>query len=210
MVIGLKRNKGLLLAMPLMVLFVLLLVPLESVRLGEFSTGKLVFSGRIGAWSIMLPLIKDHPFMGRGLSNFSAYTQSDHVRLLLETGILGWTVFLCLIWTLLNALHRAYGSSQPGVERNFALAYLAYFVCTLVISFSETNAFFSILRLDTCRSGSIPEHQGTGKSSLCSRGAGSYRATVSVWRQCLRVLSTCSDNGSIRIMVTLGLTGNLS
>ena len=142
MVIGLKRNKGLLLAMPLMVLFVLLLVPLESVRLGEFSTGKLVFSGRIGAWSIMLPLIKDHPFMGRGLSNFSAYTQSDHVRLLLETGILGWTVFLCLIWTLLNALHRAYGSSQPGVERNFALAYLAYFVCTLVISFSETNAFF--------------------------------------------------------------------
>jgi O-antigen ligase len=141
-VIGLKRNKGVLLAVPLLLALALLVVPLESVRLGEFNTGRLTFSGRIGAWSIMLPLVKDHPFLGRGLSNFSAFTQSDHVRLLLETGFLGWTVFLCLIWALLKALHRAYRSSQAGIEKNFSLAYLAFFVCILVMGFSETNALF--------------------------------------------------------------------
>jgi O-antigen ligase len=141
-VIGLKRNKSLIVAAPLLVLLVLLLVPLESVRLGEFSTGRLTFSGRIDNWRIMLPMVKDYPFLGRGLTGFTAFTQSDHVRLLLETGFLGWAVFLCLIWTLLKALHRAYRSSQAGIEKDFSLAYLAFFVCTLVIGFSETNAIF--------------------------------------------------------------------
>lgn len=141
MVIGLKRNKGLLVAAPLLALLVALVAPLESIRLGEFTTGALSFSGRIQGWTHMLPLVKDFPILGRGLTGFSAYTQSDHVRLLLETGFLGWIAFLCLICVLLKALLKAHRSSQSGIEKNFSLAYLAFFVCTFVISFAETNAF---------------------------------------------------------------------
>jgi O-antigen ligase len=141
MVIGLKRSKGLLVGAALLALLVLLVVPLESIRLGEFTTGRLSFSGRIAGWKMMLPLVKDYPIFGHGLTSFGdVTTQSDHVRLLLETGFLGWIVFLCLILVLLKALLKTYRSLQPGIEKNFVLAYLAFFVCTIVISFSETNA----------------------------------------------------------------------
>jgi O-antigen ligase len=142
MVIGLKRNKSVLVAVPLLVLLVLLVAPLESLRLGEFATGRLALSGRIGSWAYLLPLVKDHPFLGHGLTNLTAATQSDHVRLLLETGFFGWIAFLCLIGALLKALRKAYVSSQPGIERNFVLACLAFVVCTIIIGFSETNAMF--------------------------------------------------------------------
>ena len=140
--IGVKKSRSLLVLVPLLAVLLVGIVSLQNMRLGEFATGNLAFSGRIGYWAKMLPLIWDHPILGYGLTSRSDYTQSDHIRLLLETGFLGWVAFLCLIGVLFKTQYKAFGSSKPGIERNFIMAYLAFFLCQLVISFSETNAMF--------------------------------------------------------------------
>jgi len=141
LVIGLKRNRRLLYAIPLLVVLLLAFVPLKSIRLGEFETGQVKMSGRVENWQTMLPRVKQRPILGRGLTAMSEFTESDHVRLLLETGIVGWLSFLWLLWALYRAASRNLAAAQ-GTERNFALAFLAYFVCMVAVGFAGTNIMF--------------------------------------------------------------------
>jgi O-antigen ligase len=142
LVIGFKRNKALLLVIPILILFFLAFVPLKSIRLAELETGKLKMSGRIDNWQMMLPRVLERPVLGRGLTAMSDYTESDHVRLLLETGFLGWLSFLLLLWTLYRAGSKNLTFAGQGIERNFALAFLAFFACTVTVGFAGTNIIF--------------------------------------------------------------------
>ena len=91
----------------------------------------------------MLPLVLNRPLLGHGLTSFGdSNTQSDHVRLLLETGFIGWIPFICLAILVFRAVYRNYDVAKPSIEKNFVLAYLAFFVCVIIVGFAETNAFF--------------------------------------------------------------------
>jgi len=143
MFMGIKRNRGLIFVVPVLLLLFFAFAPLTSIRLGEFSTGKLSFSGRIEGHTFMLPKVFEQPILGHGLTSFGDYTtQSDHLRLLLETGFLGYAGFLCLLAVLFKSVNKSYGLANAGVEKSFVLAYLAFFICVLVVGFSETNAVF--------------------------------------------------------------------
>jgi O-antigen ligase len=140
---GIRKNKTLLMLVPILLLLVLVYVPLKSIRLGEFSTGKLTFSGRIEGHKQMLPMVFERPLLGHGLTSFADFTtQSDHLRLLLETGFLGYAAFLCLLMALYRAVTESYHWGNSPLEKNFFLAYMAYFACVVVVGFSETNAIF--------------------------------------------------------------------
>jgi O-antigen ligase len=143
LVIGYKRNRSLLFLLPVFAACVVFIVGLQSIRLGEFSTGELVFSGRLWGWKNMLPLVLNKPVLGHGLTDFGdVATQSDHVRLLLETGVVGWLVFVLLLSTVLINVNRNYSAATSPLERNFLLAFLAYMVCVAVVGFAETNTAF--------------------------------------------------------------------
>ena len=140
--IGFRRNRSLLFVIPVLIVLFLAFVPLHTIRLGEFGTGNVSMSGRVQNWTWMVPLVKEHAILGRGLTAFSEFTESDHVRLLLETGFAGWLCFVLLILTLYRAAYKNCALAGAGIERNFALAFLAFFLCTVSVGFAGTNIMF--------------------------------------------------------------------
>ena len=143
LLIAYKRNRSLLFFLTLFLGGLVLVVGFQAIRLGEFATGEIVLSGRLRGWKWMLPLVLENPVIGHGLTDFADIpTQNDHVRLLLETGILGWLLFVWLLTTVFINVNKNYSAATTPLEKNFMLAFLAYLISVVVVGLSQTNAAF--------------------------------------------------------------------
>jgi O-antigen ligase len=64
------------------------------------------------------------PILGYGVTGF-AFMDAQYARSLVETGILGFTAFLWLMWGVLKAARRAFETLTEPEERGLALGFLA-------------------------------------------------------------------------------------
>ena len=97
---------------------------------------------RFEVWSIAIPLFLGSPLIGRGWGSFVAITQggfahNDYLRVAVETGIVGLTVYGVLMWRLVLSVRRAQ-KRIPGSL--FMRALLGFAVSNVLIS-AFTNNF---------------------------------------------------------------------
>jgi O-antigen ligase len=111
--------------------------------------------GRIALWKGAVLMFKDHPINGVGLGNFkkvylskykqphtdsTAHAHNNFFHYLAETGIIGFTAFIYLLYAILRCLYLNYLERKPGFGKLLVLATLGGVIGVYVIQgFTETN-----------------------------------------------------------------------
>ena len=100
-------------------------------------------SARVNAWKRILTTdFVKHPLFGYGVTGY-AFVDAQYPRVLIETGILGFTAFfILLLYIFKNALSIYRDTSDP-LFRGLSLGYLAGFVAMLVHGIG-TNVFIIV------------------------------------------------------------------
>jgi len=171
---GLFYSRRLLLTTIMAALVIFLIDPSARNRLGEILTPQTfslqgtqigpqealgainTMQWRLIFWNDMLPFIPASPWIGHGLGSFdnlAATTRiglhiaahNDYLRILVETGIIGFVLFLWLQWrVLLGAwkVHRWYLKQWQSV---FAVAFIGLYTAILSVSFVDNVLSFHTL-----------------------------------------------------------------
>jgi hypothetical protein len=102
------------------VFFVLVGVVLSPSRMDQLSPYESSASGRIDAWVAGLSMLKHHPVLGVGFKNFLLFhiraAHSAYVNCFAELGIVGYFVWLALIFTSFSGLAGPEKEHTPGYE----------------------------------------------------------------------------------------------
>jgi len=97
-------------------------------------------SARISSWkSVLAKDFIKYPVLGYGVTGYS-FLDAQYPKILIETGILGLSVFLFLLFSIYKNALRAYQNSSDPFFSGISLGYLAGFVAMLVHSIG-TNIF---------------------------------------------------------------------
>lgn len=102
-------------------------------------------SARLESWKIVLG--KDfihHPILGYGVTGYR-FVDSQFVRVLAETGLVGMITFFILLYSIYSNALRAYRSSVDSLFRGLSLGYLAGFFAMLTHSIGANT--FIIVRI---------------------------------------------------------------
>ncbi len=84
-------------------------------------------SARIRSWKHALGDLPNHPVIGYGITGWR-FIDAQYLRVLLETGLLGLTTFLMLLWAVLRQARFTYREVKDPLFRGVALG---FFVGTL-------------------------------------------------------------------------------
>ncbi len=102
------------------VFFVLVGVVLSPSRMDQLSPYESSASGRIDAWVAGLSMLKHHPILGVGFKNFIIFhvraAHSAYVNCFAELGIVGYFVWLALVFTSFSGLAGPQKERTPGYE----------------------------------------------------------------------------------------------
>lgn len=76
-------------------------------------------------WPRALRAFKKNPFLGTGYSSITLATDNDFLRLLGETGILGFLAFALILWQLFKVVRKGLGMvlKLKPIEKGFVVAY---------------------------------------------------------------------------------------
>ena len=102
-------------------------------------------SGRLESWKNVLEEdFFNHPILGYGITGYR-FLDAQYPRVLAETGLLGFTTFFILLFSIyMNALHTYKDSTDP-LFRGLSLGYLAGFVAMLAHGIGANS--FIIVRI---------------------------------------------------------------
>lgn len=122
------------------ILILLFYVNLQNTSLGNFLnnivlevTGKSLFSGRVEIWRQLFVKFYENPIFGYGLGvramdiipiNLTSHNQ--YLQILIEYGIIGFIIFIFLLYSIWKLLLKNIGSSVAKCSAAFFIAFLAY------------------------------------------------------------------------------------
>lgn len=120
--------------------FILIYVLLENTKIGQFLNGvslhlldKSFYSGRNEIWKQLLPYIYDKPFFGYGigidareLTSQANTSHNQYIQILLESGIIGLTLFLLLLYSIWKLLLQNLTTFESKLSACFFIATLVY------------------------------------------------------------------------------------
>ena len=146
-IIGLLRYRRLFLIGVVVGLFLIFAVPAVQSRLkGEMATDS--FEWRLKVWNASLTILKNPTLIGSGLDtspilvnnvlvNVIAPPHNEYFRTMIETGIIGFLVFLLLQAALLYQGWIAFSTSLSKSTKVLGLTLLAVTVGGMIISLSD-------------------------------------------------------------------------
>lgn len=154
LLISLIRYKRLLILLPLVLILVIILVPAIGQRFSDISFGSdlteggSTFSQRLEFWQAALHIFPNNPLLGVGFGvgryivgeyrGLYAYMiHNDYVSVLLETGLIGFLLFIVWQYQWLAALVKTYRKSPLGFDKTVSLAVLAVFAASLVMRITD-------------------------------------------------------------------------
>jgi O-antigen ligase len=113
---------------------------------GQFTIGELRLdtstSARLQSWSDVIRDFQQHPVLGYGVTGY-AFVDVQVPRILAETGLLGLTTFIYLLYSIFKqALHRLRGLEDPFIK-GLATGFLAGFIGLIGHSFGA-NTFILV------------------------------------------------------------------
>lgn len=154
MLMSMIRFKRLVFILPLILILVVLLVPAIGQRFSDISfnndvsSGDSTFSQRLKYWQAALTIFRSHPLLGvgtgvgryvvgdyRGL--YPVMIHNDYVSALLETGIIGFILFLFWHYQWFVGLFKAYARSAMGFEKTASLAALIVLISIMVMRVTD-------------------------------------------------------------------------
>lgn len=152
-VVGLLKQKWLLIITPLILVLGLLLVPgfverFADISLLDINNGPNTFAGRVEIWQGALEIFSTHPITGVGfgvgrydvgeyLHRYSYMIHNDYLSVLLETGLLGFILFILWHGQWLTSLLSIYRKSEHQFDQTMALAIFAMLIVSLVGRFTD-------------------------------------------------------------------------
>jgi len=101
-------------------------------------------SARVRDWKDAWQHFKSKPVFGYGITGWK-FIDSQYVRTLVETGILGLGTFIFLIGTLIRQIYNRFKSTRDDLFRGIYLGFLVGTVALLIHGFSANS--FIILRI---------------------------------------------------------------
>jgi len=99
-------------------------------------------SARIFSWLNSVEAWKKHPILGRGVTGF-AFVDGQYIRILPELGIIGFLVFLWLLWTIYKNSHSIYRQMDDNLYKGLTLGFIAGFI-GLAVHALTANTFILI------------------------------------------------------------------
>jgi O-antigen ligase len=84
-------------------------------------------SARVESWTAGLKGWTRAPIFGYGVTGFR-FMDAQYLRVLVETGTVGFAIFVLLLRAVLGQARRALALAEPGWRRGLAAGYLAGFV----------------------------------------------------------------------------------
>lgn len=152
-VIGFRRHKWLLIVAPLTLVLTVMLIPAFFERFSDISLADIdfatnTFAGRIRIWQAAWDIFSQHPVLGVGigagrymvgevLAQYSWMIHNDYLSVLLETGLVGFTLFIAWHGQWLVSVASVFGQSEHRFDQTLSLAVLAVLVASLVGRFTD-------------------------------------------------------------------------
>ena len=158
LVVGMVHNKKVVLGVIAVAACALLLVPSVAARFGGGSsttaaTSQQSLDWRLDYWRQVLPLSRETPVTGVGLSQVQHLTadgqppHNDYLRAYVETGVLGLCAYLWLLGTLVATGRRALRAAPRGsFDRGVAAGFLGCAVAWIAAS-AVANMFSNVVTL---------------------------------------------------------------
>jgi len=154
--LGIKNWKLLLPVTLIVVIFLTLFYPKLNEERSSI-TNFITFSynnNRLGYWSRSLSIIKDYPILGSGINTYSSvqwrynvgwggYPHNSYLQMMAETGIIGLSSFLWLLFVLFRNSLRNFRKMQNFEFKILLLSFLTGLSGFLIHSFFDTN-FYSV------------------------------------------------------------------
>jgi putative inorganic carbon (HCO3(-)) transporter len=151
LVLGIFKHHKLLFFVPLGIIGMLFLFPFIVQRfeplLDPSQYQYTSFAWRIDLWGKSIDYFLHNPFWGIGFGNFifveyglvGAYAgaHNDYLRILVETGIFGFLVYLALIGDLLILSIQAYNKSNNSFHKSLCLGFIGIWVAYVILSLTE-------------------------------------------------------------------------
>jgi O-antigen ligase len=152
-VIGLLRHRRLLLMLPVLLILVIGNIPAITERFADLST----FTERVVVWKAALAIFVNNPIFGTGygtgrylvgdlLRQYSYQIHNDYLSVLLETGVVGLTLFLIWHGQWLISLFKTYQTARLGYDKTLELVVFAVFFISL-ISRSTDNVLIDTYKM---------------------------------------------------------------
>ena len=147
---GLMRYRRILVIVPVALLAIVLLVPSVSSRIADEGVRidarhSSSWEWRLKAWTNVAPFFREKPLFGHGLSTIDIelgyQSHNDFLRLLVETGAVGFIAYLYLIFRLVRVTWKDYRLARDGLTRGFQVGLLA-----LIVGFVIREAADNTLR----------------------------------------------------------------
>jgi O-antigen ligase len=135
----------------LILLFIAILCSIPQLRERTFAIFKGGDTSRIETWSIAIAMFKESPLLGKGLGTFlkhlpsysniyNQYAHNSYLQLLVESGVVGLTPFLFIIW---HWLTKSISFIKLNKE-NFIFLGIFCGLCAFIMHAFFDNQLFSV------------------------------------------------------------------
>lgn len=109
------------------------------------------FWWRIDFWNQYYGLIIDKPIFGHGIGSFSYYAEgmfahNDHLRLLVEVGVVGWLIYLAIFFAIIKNAVNALKVVDVELFKALLISLIAIVSAYLLMSFSDNIITQNVLQ----------------------------------------------------------------
>jgi putative inorganic carbon (HCO3(-)) transporter len=150
-IVGLLQHRKLLILTPVIIGLMIYNLPLISERFQPLLNPDLQkytsLAWRINIWNSSFPYFLTHPVFGNGFGNFIfvgyevdnwyAAAHNDYLRILVETGILGFSGFIWILISLWRTGIKAFKNATNSYHRNISAGFIALLLAYMVMSLSD-------------------------------------------------------------------------
>jgi O-antigen ligase len=154
MVIGLMKHRKLLVVFPLLLILLIALSPLVARRFSDVDIGRLddrnssTLAQRVEIWQGSMDVYEARPLLGVGygtgryrvgeyLGQYAWMTHNDYLEVLLETGLIGFVLFMLWQGQWLVQILQVYREAEYPYDKVLALAVVAMLLASLVVRVTD-------------------------------------------------------------------------
>lgn len=134
MVMGALRYRKIFALIPIGVVLAVACIPAIRERVIDaldpsYSRGHSAVEWRVRAWADLWQLVKHRPFFGHGLSmvevELGYLAHNDYLRLLAEVGIVGFSAYVFMMWSVLTRTWRTFRRHHDGLVKAMQVGLVA-------------------------------------------------------------------------------------
>jgi O-antigen ligase len=148
---GILQSRKLLIFAPLAFYGIVLVFPIVFQRFDPIFNPELFqytsLAWRIKLWSASIPYFLSSPILGNGLGSFQligyeidewfAVAHNDYLRILVETGVIGFSGFILLLFSLFKLSIRTYKEMVNSYYQHIAMGFVCFLFAYGVMSFAD-------------------------------------------------------------------------